>query len=105
MFRRLREPQTNVTVHVDGEAVAAAPGDSVAAVLLGRADAPRYRASAVSGAARAPYCLIGNCFECLVEIDGVPNRQGCMVTVRDGMRVRRQTDAPGMGMEPKEVGP
>ncbi len=97
MFRRLREPDTTVTVHVDGEAVPAAPGDSVTALLLGRADAPRYRTSAVSGAARAPYCLIGNCFECLVEIDGVPNRQGCMVAVRDGMRIRRQTETQGVG--------
>jgi NADH dehydrogenase/NADH:ubiquinone oxidoreductase subunit G len=28
------------------------------------------------------------CFDCLVEIDGVPNVQGCMTPVRDGMQVR-----------------
>ncbi len=97
MFRRLHETDTTVTVRLDGEPVAAAPGDSVAAVLLSQADAPRYRASVVSAAPRAPHCLIGNCFECLVEIDGVPNRQGCMVAVRDGMRIRRQTDTQEVG--------
>jgi predicted molibdopterin-dependent oxidoreductase YjgC len=38
--------------------------------------------------------MIGNCFDCLVEIDGVPNRQGCLVQVRDGMRLRRQQGKP-----------
>ena len=45
------------------------------------------RRTAVAGAARAPYCLMGICFECLVAIDGVGNRQACMVVVRDGMRI------------------
>jgi sarcosine oxidase subunit alpha len=30
---------------------------------------------------------MGICFECLVAIDGVGNRQACMVVVRDGMRI------------------
>jgi NADH dehydrogenase/NADH:ubiquinone oxidoreductase subunit G len=32
--------------------------------------------------------MMGVCFECLVEVDGVSNVQGCMTPVRDGMRVR-----------------
>jgi NADH dehydrogenase/NADH:ubiquinone oxidoreductase subunit G len=31
---------------------------------------------------------MGVCFDCLVEIDGVPNVQACMTRVREGMRVR-----------------
>ncbi|MFL2542150.1 MAG: (2Fe-2S)-binding protein [Candidatus Latescibacterota bacterium] len=55
------------------------------------ATAPGYtRTTAVSGAARAPYCLMGTCFECLMEIDGVENRQACMTIVVDGMTVNRQ---------------
>jgi len=34
---------------------------------------------------------MGVCFDCLVEVDGVANRQGCLIPVRDGMRIRRQT--------------
>ena len=37
-----------------------------------------------------PYCLMGVCFECLMEIDGEPDVQSCLVTVREGMVVRRQ---------------
>jgi NADH dehydrogenase/NADH:ubiquinone oxidoreductase subunit G len=32
--------------------------------------------------------MMGACFECLVEIDGEPNRQACMTPVTEGMKVR-----------------
>ncbi|OOY44644.1 sarcosine oxidase, partial [Solemya velum gill symbiont] len=35
----------------------------------------------------------GVCFDCLVEIDGKPNRQACMIKVAEGMRIRRQHGA------------
>ena len=34
--------------------------------------------------------MIGNCYECRVEIDGKANQQACRHRVRDGMQVRRQ---------------
>ena len=40
--------------------------------------------------------MMGSCFECLVEIDGQPNCQGCMVAVRDGMTVRRMRGVAGV---------
>jgi hypothetical protein len=64
----------------------------VAAALLA-AGVSRFRATPVSGAARAPFCMMGACFECLVEIDGVPSRQACMVEVKAGMRIRSQEGA------------
>jgi predicted molibdopterin-dependent oxidoreductase YjgC len=67
-------------------------GRSVAAALLA-AGVQRFRATPVSGAPRAPYCMMGACFECLVEIDGMPSRQSCLVTVRDGMRIHSQEGA------------
>ena len=93
MFRRLPDldaAEAAVTVIVEGEPVRARPGDSVAAIMLTLDRLPYLRETAVSGAPRNPYCMMGVCFDCLVEIDGVPNRQGCMVAVRDGMRIRRQ---------------
>jgi hypothetical protein len=42
--------------------------------------------------------MMGICFDCLAEIDGVPNRQSCMVTVRPGMRIRRQRGARSLDM-------
>ena len=95
MFQRLPDTATadDFTVEVDGAACAARAGDTVAGVLLLSGDGPMRR-SVVSGAPRAAYCMMGVCFECLVEIDGVPSQQGCLVQVRPGMRIRRQNGRP-----------
>ena len=89
MFRRIRTAGEEVTIFLDDQPVRAAAGDSVAAALLA-AGVVAFRVSAVSGEARAPYCMIGNCFECLTEIDGWPDRQACLVGVAEGMHIRRK---------------
>nr|MCU0888750.1 (2Fe-2S)-binding protein [Rubritepida sp.] len=84
MFRRL--PETGaapLAFTFEGEALEGRAGDSVAAALLA-AGHVHTRDSVVSGAPRGPYCLMGVCFECLVEIDGVGNRQACLVPLRAG---------------------
>jgi predicted molibdopterin-dependent oxidoreductase YjgC len=90
MFQRLPDVAgERVTITVDGAPVRAAPGDTVAAALFA-AGYDHCRTTPVSGAPRAPYCMMGVCFDCLVTIDGVGNRQGCLVRVRDGMKVELQ---------------
>ena len=74
----------------EGTTVLAAPGDSVAAAILAAGHAST-RTTPVSGERRGPFCMMGICFECLLEIDGIPNRQGCMVTAENGMTVRRMS--------------
>ncbi len=32
--------------------------------------------------------MMGVCFECVLEIDGQPNRQACLVPVAEGLTVR-----------------
>lgn len=64
---------------------------AAAAVLL--AGLPSIRETPLTGSPRLPYCMMGVCFDCLAEIDGVPNRQACMVPTRPGMRIRRQRGA------------
>ena len=90
MFKRLHaiEGET-VTITIEGVDVEVPAGEMVAAaVLVGNL---RYtRTTPVSGSPRAPLCMMGVCFECLMEIDGVPNRQACQVEVAAGMTVRRQ---------------
>jgi predicted molibdopterin-dependent oxidoreductase YjgC len=78
-----------VPITIDGEPAHARVGDTVAAALLaaGRATC---RSTPVSGAPRGPYCMMGVCFECLVSVDGVGNRQGCQVIVQPGMAVQTQ---------------
>ena len=78
-----------VAVTLNGRPLQVPMGSSVAAALLA-AGVKRFRNSPVSGEARAPYCMMGVCFECLLEIDGVPNRQGCLVPLQAGMAIRTQ---------------
>ncbi|WP_294624755.1 (2Fe-2S)-binding protein [uncultured Bilophila sp.] len=84
--------QNTPTVHItfDGQAMEVPAGISVAAAVLGHAHAGHTCEHPVDGSPRAPYCLMGVCFECLMEIDGEPNVQSCLVPVREGMDIKRQ---------------
>ncbi len=96
MFRKLHDPGSSVvTIHVDGIAVPAEAGESVAAVLLRQA-AGWSRMSPVSLSPRAPFCMMGVCFECLVDIDGQGSVQGCQTPVQDGMTVTRPQGRRGL---------
>jgi predicted molibdopterin-dependent oxidoreductase YjgC len=94
MFRLIdgQAARRQVKLHIEDREVPAREGDMLALALL-RAGIERFRVTPVSGSARAPLCLMGACFDCLVEVDGMANVQACMVTVRDGMRVRLQHGA------------
>jgi D-hydroxyproline dehydrogenase subunit gamma len=90
MFRRLPEASgATIAFTIDGQNAQAFAGDTVAAALL-LAGVGHCRTTPVSGAKRAPYCIMGVCFECLVTIDGVGNRQGCLVPVAEGMQIEIQ---------------
>lgn len=65
-------------------------GISVAAAVLGHAHPGKTYNHPIDNSARAPYCLMGVCFECLMEINGEPDVQSCLVTVQEGMTVKRQ---------------
>ncbi len=81
-----------VTITFNGKPLTVPAGISVAAALLA-SGVRDFRSSIVGGNPRAPYCMMGVCFECLVDIDGTPARQSCLVPVRDGMVIRRQIGA------------
>lgn len=90
MFRKLHEPAAGkFTIYIDGAPAMAEAGESVAAVLLRQAD-PSSRKSPVTQSKRAPYCMMGVCFDCLAEVDGVASVQTCLKPVSAGMRVARQ---------------
>jgi D-hydroxyproline dehydrogenase subunit gamma len=89
MFRRLSERGSAVSLIIEGRAVSARAGDSVAAAMLAAGFAA-CRETPVSGAERGPFCMMGVCFDCLVTIDGVANRQGCMTEVGEGMVIMIQ---------------
>jgi len=67
-------------------------GASAAAAVLA-AGLDSVRETPVAGSQRGPYCMMGVCFDCLAEIDGMANRQSCMIEVRPGMQISRQMRA------------
>jgi len=81
-----------IDVEFDGRPLKVPGQGSVASALLA-AGVSRFRSTPVSGAPRAPYCMMGVCFECLLEIDGVPNAQACLLQVQPGMKIRSQEGA------------
>ena len=101
MFRKRPDaPAATVSVEVEGRTVVVPEGASAAAAVL-LAGLSSLRETPVRGSERAPYCLMGVCFDCLADIDGMPNRQSCMVAARPGMRIRRQRGA--RSINPREI--
>ena len=85
-----------VTVFIEGRPSSVRATDTVAAALLA-ADFQHFRLTPVSGAPRAPYCMMGVCFDCLVTIDRVGNRQACLARVSEGMRIEMQRGKRELG--------
>ncbi len=86
------KPGQTVTVYVDDQPVEMHPNDTAAAAVL-TSGLGYGRTTTVSNSPRAPYCMMGVCFECMLEIDGLENVQGCMTPVQEGMRIKRQNQA------------
>ena len=93
MFRpRSEGPSPAIAVLVEGHTITVPVGTSAAAAVLATGF-DSIRETPVEGRERGPYCMMGVCFDCLAEIDGVANRQSCMIEVRAGMRISRQQRA------------
>ena len=92
MFRpRFESRRPTVSVTVEGRPIAVPVGASAAAAVLAAGFNSIHETA--GGSERTPYCMMGICFDCLAEIDDVPNRQSCMVEVQEGMRICRQVGA------------
>ncbi len=86
MFRILK-PGAQVEVLLDGEPLKLQSGISLAAALIAAEQIP-MRHNPVSGAPRAAYCMMGSCFDCVIEVDGV-NQRACQIQVAEGLLLRR----------------
>lgn|GEM_PF-337056 len=91
MFRKVQDDvgAKTLTVYICGRSVTANEGETVAGVLLRHAPL-LTRTTPVQGTQRAPYCMMGVCFDCLAVVDGVSSCQTCLTTVSDGMRIEKQ---------------
>ena len=94
MFRKLHKNSETIKILFEGSSLDAVEGQTVAAALLSEGHL-FFRNSEISGQPRAPYCMMGVCYECMLEIDGQSNQQSCLIPVREGMKIRRQNSLKG----------
>ncbi|MFJ2387164.1 cyanide-forming glycine dehydrogenase subunit HcnA [Pseudomonas koreensis] len=82
--------QADMTVHINGQPVTAAIGETVLSVIqsLGVRQVARNDHDQISGA----YCGMGVCQCCLVKINGRHKRRACQTVVRDGMQIETRVN-------------
>jgi predicted molibdopterin-dependent oxidoreductase YjgC len=76
----------------DGSPVPFTPGQTVGAALWAHG-IRSWRTTRFGGRPRGLFCGIGVCFDCLVEIEGRPDRPACLEPAADGVVVRSQVGA------------
>jgi thioredoxin reductase len=82
---------SDIQITFEGESIPARRGESLAATLAAHGvkvfRTTRYEAE------RGMFCGMGVCQDCLVEVDGKPNRRACMTKVEGPLAVRREAHA------------
>ncbi|RJQ81877.1 (2Fe-2S)-binding protein [Amycolatopsis panacis] len=73
----------------DGEPIRAEPGQTVGAALVA-AGRRHWRTTRRDAAPRGLFCGIGICFDCLVTVNGHPNRRACLTEAAAGDQVTTQ---------------
>lgn len=101
MFKRIdlaEVREEEVEFDFEGRRMSGLRGEPIAAALLANG-ITATRTTVVSGTERGAHCMMGVCFECLVQVDGRPNVQACMTPLEAGMRVCRQLGPRAAGVQ------
>ena len=86
-----------VEVILNQQKILVPQGTTVAAMALSQG-IRATRTTPVSGTKRAPFCMMGVCYDCLMIIDGKANQRACVTYVKNGMRVETQQGVgPALG--------
>jgi predicted molibdopterin-dependent oxidoreductase YjgC len=90
MFRSINNTQDElITIYFEGRALSVSTDHNVATALL-EAGINNFRETTPNNESRGPYCMMGLCFDCLMNINGADNQQSCTIQVYDGMKIKRQ---------------
>ncbi|MEU6930940.1 (2Fe-2S)-binding protein [Streptomyces sp. NPDC046385] len=82
-------PAATHTVTFDGRELPVQSGQSIAAVLWS-AGILAWRTTRENAAPRGVFCGIGQCFDCLVTVNGRPNQRACLVPANPGDTITTQ---------------
>lgn len=87
MFKKLNtEAAPTLRFTFNGRQIEAYEGETIATALLSAGETT-FRRTIKEKEPRGPYCMMGSCFECIVELDGEKQRQACLEPVVNGLRV------------------
>ena len=90
------KPSKRIQITVDGRKIEAFKGEPILATLL--ANGIRVcRRTEYKKEPRFLFCGIGQCTDCVMIVDGVPNVRTCITPVREGMKVETQIGAGKWG--------
>lgn len=85
-----KEPKRRrVTIFIDGKKISAYEGEPIAASLAA-AGIKVFRYTSKNREPRGIFCAIGQCTDCVMTVNGVPNVRTCVTLVKPGMRVKTQ---------------
>jgi sarcosine oxidase, subunit alpha len=93
MAHRLKPIETRLTFECDGVTIEANQGESFAAALIAQNE-PLFSRSIKYHRPRGAFCLTGDCANCLVRINGLPNLPACQATATQGAQLHRQNSFP-----------
>src|SRR5215813_4112504 len=98
-MRRLPpDPGPELTIDYEGKPLQAREGEPAACALLAAGETVFSR-SIKYHRPRGPFCMAASCSNCLMRIDGVPNRFSCQTPVRPGMHLERQNAYPSVKVD------
>ena len=83
------EKRRMVKIIVDGKALQALEGEPIITALL----ANGIRVCRITKKRNEPrflFCGIGQCTDCIMTVDGIPNVRTCVTPVRDRMQIETQ---------------
>ncbi len=84
-----------VTFTYNGTKIEAYEGDTVASALSSKGQ-KIFGRSFKYHRPRGLFCVSGNCPNCFMNVDGVPNVKSCVIPVREGMAVNQQNAWPSL---------
>ncbi|HVP59779.1 MAG TPA: 2Fe-2S iron-sulfur cluster-binding protein [Myxococcaceae bacterium] len=87
-----------LTIEFESTPLRAREGEPAACALLAAGET-LFSRSIKYHRPRGPFCMAGSCSNCLVRIDGVPNRFACQTPVQAGMRIERQNAYPSVQVD------
>ncbi|MFI8521726.1 (2Fe-2S)-binding protein [Streptomyces sp. NPDC085481] len=82
-------PRATYSLTFDGTELPVQAGQSVAAALWS-AGILAWRTTRDGDAPRGAFCGIGQCYDCLVTVNGRPNQRACLIPARPGDTVTTQ---------------